>query len=80
MHKSYKTAEEAAAAAEKYAAENGPIEFDGMNCNDYKEDHEVECAGWDGEWYRRCECGNRRVSWDIEKNPDGTFYAVARAY
>jgi len=73
MHKSYKTAEEAADAAKKYAAENGPIEFDGdSEC--------VDCAGWGGERYRRCECGNRRVSWDIEKNPDGTFYAVARAY
>lgn len=28
--------------------------FDGMNCDD--------CPGWDGE-SRRCQCGNRRVSW-----------------
>ena len=79
MWTNYKTADEALAAAEKYAAENGPIEFDGMNCNDYKEDHEVECDGWDG-FDRRCNCGNRRVSWDIEKNIDGSFYAQARAY
>jgi len=72
MHRKYNTADEAAAAAEKYAAENGPIEFDGdSEC--------VDCAGWDGV-SRRCDCGNRRVSWDIESNPDGTFYVVARAY
>jgi len=34
--------------------------FDGQNC-----DH---CEGWDG-YSRRCQCGNRRVSWTI----DGTF-------
>jgi hypothetical protein len=79
MSENYPTAEEAEAAARKYAEENGPIIFDGMNCNDYKEDHEVECDGWDGD-DRRCECGNRRVSWDIEKTVDGKFYAVARAY
>jgi len=73
------TAEDALAAAEKYARENGPIEFDGMNCNHYKEEDEVECGGWDGE-DRRCECGNRRVSWDIQKNSDGSFAAWARAY
>ena len=79
MWKNYKTADEALAAAEKYTAENGSIRFEGMNCNDYKDEAEPECTGWDG-FDRRCDCGNRRVSWDIEKNPDGSFYAQARAY
>ena len=30
-------------------------DFDGQNCID-------PCVGWDGE-QRRCQCGNRRVSW-----------------
>jgi hypothetical protein len=80
MYETYKTEAEALAAAEKYATENCGVDtFDGMNCNDYKEDHEPECTGWDG-FDRRCDCGNRRVSWDIEKNLDGTFAAWARAY
>lgn len=80
MYETYKTEAEALAAAEKYATENGGVDtFDGMNCNDYKEDHEPECTGWDG-FDRRCDCGNRRVFWDIEKNLDGTFAAWARAY
>jgi len=33
----------------------GYISFDGQNCED-------ECAGWNPK-DRRCECGNRRVSW-----------------
>jgi hypothetical protein len=79
MTKNYPTPEEAEAAAIAYAEENGPIEFDGMNCNDYKDEDEVECYGWYGT-DRRCGCGNRRVSWDIEKTVEGRFYAVARAY
>lgn len=80
MHGKYNTADEALAAAIQYATKNGGVDtFDGMNCNDYKEDHEVECTGWDG-FDRRCDCGNRRVSWEVEKNLDGSFYAVARAY
>lgn len=76
----YETPDEAVAAAEKYATENGGVDtFDGMNCNDYKDESEPECTGWDG-FDRRCDCGNRRVSWDVEKNPNGRFYAVARAY
>lgn len=31
-------------------------DFDGKNCD--------ECPGWDGS-SRRCECGNRRVSWSL---------------
>lgn len=79
MFKPYSTPEAAEAAAKQYALDNGPIEFDGMNCNDYLEDGLPECDGWDGE-DRRCNCGNRRVAWDIEKNPNGTFCAIARAW
>lgn len=72
MWRSYKTADEALAAAEKYVTENGSVEFDGdQEC--------IDCIGWDG-IDRRCDCGNRRVSWEVEKNSDGAFYAVARAY
>jgi hypothetical protein len=79
MNDDYATPEEAEAAARKYAEENGPIIFDGMNCNDYKDEDEVECDGWDGD-DRRCNCGNRRVYWEIEKTIEGRFYAEARAY
>ena len=74
-----KTEEDALLAAKQHVEEHWVIKFDGMNCNDYLEDDQMECDGWDGE-DRRCMCGNRRVSWEIEKNSDGTFYAVARAY
>ncbi len=33
---------------------DGPIDFDGQNCD--------ECDGWTP-GNRRCDCGNRRVSW-----------------
>lgn len=79
MWSTYKTKEDALAAGEKYAREYGPIEFDGMNCNDYLEDGQAECDGWDGE-DRRCNCGNRRVSWDVNKNSDGSFWVRASAY
>jgi len=79
FYKTHATEQEAEAAAIAYANENGLIDFDGMNCNDYKEDHEVECGGWDGE-SRRCDCGNRRVYWSIQKNLDGTYAAWATAY
>ena len=78
MYGQYKTQEEAEAAAIAYAKENGPINFDGMNCNDYKEDHEVDCDGWDGV-SRRCECGNRRVYWETDMI-NGLFTVVATAY
>jgi hypothetical protein len=80
MNTDYETPELAESAAEKYVAENGPIEFDGMNCNDYLDEDQPECYGWYGSDCRRCNCGNRRVSWEIEKNMNGRFYAVARAY
>jgi hypothetical protein len=80
MNTNYDTAERAEDAAKAYAEANGGVDtFDGMNCNDYLEEGQVECSGWDG-FDRRCDCGNRRVSWDIEKTSDGKFYAVARAY
>jgi hypothetical protein len=74
----FNTPEEAIKAAEDYAQENGDVEFDGMNCHEWLEEDQW-CTGWDG-FDRRCTCGNRRVYWDIEKNIDGKFYAVARAY
>lgn len=80
MYRNYETPELAEAAAEQYVRENGPIEFDGMNCNDFLEEGQHECDGWYGSEDRRCCCGNRRVSWEIEKNADGSFCAVARAY
>lgn len=39
----------------KASGEMHEFEFDGPNCDG-------PCAGWDGT-DRRCECGNRRVSW-----------------
>ena len=47
------------------------IDFDGNNCDD--------CAGWDGQ-SRRCDCGNRRVSWVTDKDDDGTWEARAEAW
>lgn len=44
----------------------GDILFSGQNCDD--------CAGWDG-LSRRCNCGNRRVSWTIDHN-----FPYAEAY
>jgi hypothetical protein len=81
MYKTYKTEAEAEAeaAAIAYVDLNGPIEFDGMNCNDYLDDGQPECSGWWGK-DRRCECGNRRVYWYISKNADGLYSAAAEAY
>jgi len=79
FYEPHKTEEDAMLAAKQHVEDHIWIEFDGMNCNDYLEDGQVACEGWDGEDHR-CMCGNRRVSWEIEKNSDGTFYAVARAY
>ena len=79
MWNNYETPELAEQAAKHYAANYGPIEFDGMNCNEYLEEGQMECDGWDGE-DRRCNCGNRRVNWDIEKTSEGRYYVVARAY
>lgn len=75
MSEGYNTAEEAIQAG----IENGVDEFEGMNCNDYLEDGADECTGWDGE-SRRCDCGNRRVSWETGQYDNGKFYAFGVAY
>jgi hypothetical protein len=79
MYETYKTQEEAEAAAIKYVNDNGSINFDGMNCNDYRDEDQPECDGWDGV-SRRCNCDNRRVYWCISKNADGLYSADAQAY
>lgn len=49
--------------AARLIAAGGPYDFDGQNCDGYGEgDDWVGCSGWDGD-SRRCNCGNRRVSW-----------------
>jgi hypothetical protein len=45
----------ASEAIEKRKAEGGLIDFEGKNCDG-------PCGGWNMD-DRRCECGNRRVSW-----------------
>ena len=79
LHQSYNTPDQAVTAAMKYAAEEVFVEFVGMICNDNLDDDDVECCGWDGK-SRRCECGNHRVDWNIEKKSEGNFYAIAHAY
>ena len=74
----YATEQEAIAAGEQRLDDEGIIDFDGMNCNDYLSDGDDECPGWTGD--RRCVCGNRRVSWSTSQNDDGTWYAYAEAY
>jgi hypothetical protein len=73
MIEGYNTAEEAILAGKV----NGVDEFEGMNCNDY--DEGTFCSGWDGE-SRRCDCGNRRVSWETGQYDNGKFYAYGVAY
>ena len=53
--------------------------FVGMNCNDYLDEEDFECDGWDGV-SRRCDCGNRRVQLLTSKNADGTWTAYGSAY
>jgi hypothetical protein len=79
------TPENAIGVANEYAfneavkaktAEGGPFSFSGEdNCED--------CDGWDGE-SRRCNCGNRRVSWstddDFESFDSGNYYVYGEAY
>lgn len=52
---------------------DGPYEFEGHNCNDYGD---ADCSGWDGQ-SRRCNCGNRRVSWNLS---DCKTYIYAEAW
>lgn len=79
MNGAYKTEVEAEIAAKLYARLQGSIPFDGWNCNEYRDEDEIECTGWDGE-SRRCDCDNRRVYWYISKNADGLYSAEASAY
>ena len=79
----FPTEEEALAEAKRQAAEGLLIEFDGQNCNDYLDDEADECDGWDGV-DNRCECGNRRVYWEVENygatDGEQRWFAIARAY
>lgn len=55
---------------EESKKDGGPFNFNGQNCDD--------CDGWNGN-DRRCNCGNRRVSWSY----DGDFedmYIYGEAY
>ena len=40
------------------------FDFEGKNCD--------ECPGWDG-ISRRCECGNRRVCWQLSYYGDYVY-------
>jgi hypothetical protein len=76
----FATPQEAIEAAEKEAEmTGGPDEFEGMNCNDYLDDDQLGCTGWDG-FSRRCDCGNRRVFWDTYGDKESGFVAFANAY
>jgi hypothetical protein len=75
----YKTGHEAEAAAVSDAQMRGSIPFDGWNCNDYLNDDEIPCTGWDG-ISRRCDCDNRRVYWYVTQDKAGFFTAEAVAY
>jgi hypothetical protein len=77
MSEGYNTPEEAIAAG--IASGGDDDEFSGMNCNGYLEDDADECLGWDGV-DRRCDCGNRRVSWETGQYSNGKFYAYGVAY
>lgn len=63
---------------EKMASGESFFDFEGNNCHDvagWNEDV-PECSGWDGD-SRRCECGNRRVSWTLS---DDCTYVYGEAY
>jgi hypothetical protein len=51
---------------------DGYIGFSGQNCED-------ECAGWNPQ-DRRCECGNRRVSWTNEYSDFRNMEIYAEAW
>ena len=67
---------EAEAIDQALAMSGGLVSFEGQNCNDYLSEGEAECSGWDGE-SRRCECGNRRVSWEVYRDDSGDGVSVA---
>lgn len=79
----YATRELAEAAATSQSAEMNEtwdtVEFDGQNCEDSDMDGGTNCDGWDGN-DRRCECGNRRVSWAFSEYPKGVWSYYAAAY
>lgn len=56
------------------------IDFDGMNCNDYRSEDDINyCGGWQiGN--RRCDCGNRRVSIETYGDQESGFVAYAAAW
>lgn len=56
---------------EKFEHSDLYFDFEGKNCEDFG-----ACAGWDGS-DRRCECGNRRVSWELS---DDKTYITAVAW
>lgn len=66
---------EAEAIDQALEMSGGLVSFEGQNCNDYLEENEPECPGWDGE-SRRCMCGNRRVSWEVYRNDTGDGVSV----
>lgn len=75
----YDTEEQAIEAVQTQAIKDGGVdEFEGMNCNDYSDDGTF-CSGWDGE-SRRCDCGNRRVSWATTQLSTGKWMAYAEAW
>lgn len=50
------------------------IPFEGQNCEYFG-----ECEGWDGDSHR-CQCGNRRVTWEIEGTSEQGYVAYPSAY
>ena len=78
----YETRELAVAAAEAKSAEMDEtwetVEFAGQNCAESWEEG-ADCEGWDGN-DRRCDCGNRRVSWAFSEYPKGVWSFYAEAY
>ena len=72
----YKTPEEAVEAA---IASGWVDDFDGNNCSEVEDEMGTVCNGWDGV-SRRCECGNRRVNWEIGGDEETGYFAYACAY
>ena len=73
----YKTELEVQEAILRVIENGGPDDFSGNNCGDF--DDLNSCLGWDGT-SRRCDCGNRRVTWQIEQNELGEYYFYAEAW
>lgn len=72
------TPEAALAAAQAECESQGLIEFNDQNCNDWLEEDQDPCEGWDGH-DSRCECGGRRVYWATGGDKETGFYAYAQA-